>query len=72
MQELCYRCWDWAPHDLWSSALCLIVVFCDGLFLLQKEASVMRGDSTFEDLELGKTGERQHAAFLFLGLGYLT
>lgn len=49
---------------LWFSVL--VSICC------KKETSVMRGESTCEDLELGKTGERQHAAFVFLGLGYLT
>lgn len=37
--------WGWAPHGELFSVFSLTVAFCNGLFLLKKEISLIRGDS---------------------------
>lgn len=37
------------PHGLLISALYSVVLFCDGLYLLQREALLMRSGSLFID-----------------------
>lgn len=36
--------WGWTPHDPLISALWPITIFCDGLLLLQRKTSLIRGN----------------------------
>lgn len=49
MQELWRRCihWGWAPRDPLFSAVCPVMVFCDGLHLPQGEALRRGGSYTY-------------------------
>lgn len=45
MEKLWSTCiqWGWAPHSQLTSALCPVVIFCDGLHFLEREALIRSG-----------------------------